>query len=99
MKRKQLISLGLVLLFPLNLLKSKGKEEISKPKSQCSIYQNGFRMIYWNPIPIDASFYFNKNVVSDGLNSIIIAVYDLITLGKNVILKTGFCIFMSLFEI
>lgn len=73
------------------LTKYKGKEELTKPKSQSSIYQKGFQMIYCNPIPIAAACYLNKNVVSDGLNAITNAVYDLITLGKSVILKTGFC--------
>lgn len=73
------------------LTKFKGKEELTKPKSQSSIYQKGFQMIYCNPIPIAAACFLNKNVVSDALNAINIAVYDLITLGKNIILKTGFC--------
>lgn len=37
------------------LLRYPGKEELSKPKSQHSIYQKGFNMIYCNAVPIAAS--------------------------------------------
>lgn len=73
------------------LTRFKDKEELIKPKSQSSIYQKGFQMIYCNPTPIAAACYMNKNVVIDSLNAIFTAVYDLITIGKNVVLKTGFC--------
>jgi len=33
-----------------------GKEEITKPKSQHSIYQKGFSMIFCNPVPIAMSW-------------------------------------------
>ena len=48
-------------------------------------------MTYCNPIPIAASCYLNKNVVEDSLNSIFAAIYDLINVGRNIVLKTGFC--------
>jgi hypothetical protein len=73
------------------LTRFKDKEELIKPKSQASIYQKGFQMTYCNPIPIAASCYLNKNVVTDGLNAIFSAVYDIVNIGKNVTLKTGFC--------
>eukprot|EP00340_Litonotus_pictus_P006218 CAMPEP_0170516298 /NCGR_PEP_ID=MMETSP0209-20121228/2548_1 /TAXON_ID=665100 ORGANISM="Litonotus pictus, Strain P1" /NCGR_SAMPLE_ID=MMETSP0209 /ASSEMBLY_ACC=CAM_ASM_000301 /LENGTH=281 /DNA_ID=CAMNT_0010801119 /DNA_START=1 /DNA_END=843 /DNA_ORIENTATION=+ len=72
------------------LTKFKDKDEISKPKSQSSIYQRGYQMTYCNPIPIAASCYLHKNVVSDTIDSIFTAVYDLITMGKNISLKFGF---------
>lgn len=72
------------------LSKFKDKEEISKPQSQCSIYQKGYQMTYCNIIPIAASCYVHKNVVSDTLDAIFTAIYDLINMGKNITLKLGF---------
>lgn len=73
------------------LARFQDKEELIKPKSQSSVYQKGFQMTYCNPIPIAASCYLNKNVVEDSLNSIFAAIYDLINVGRNIVLKTGFC--------
>ena len=42
------------------LIRRPGKEEIDKPKSQHSIYQKGFSMIYCNPVPIANSCYIDK---------------------------------------
>ncbi len=39
------------------LAKFNDKDEISKPKSQSSIYQKGFQMTYCNPVPIAAACY------------------------------------------
>lgn len=72
------------------LTRFKDKEELIKPKSQTSIYQKGFQMTYCNPVPIAASCYLHKNVVVDTLNSIFSAIYDLINVGRNVVLKFGF---------
>jgi hypothetical protein len=69
----------------------RNKEELIKPKSQSSIYQKGFQMTYGNPVPIAAACFVHKNIVQDTLNAIFTAVYDLIDMGKNVYLKTGFC--------
>jgi hypothetical protein len=73
------------------LSKFKDKEELTKPKSQSSIYQKGFQMSYCNPLPIAAACFLDKKVVNDSLNAIFSAVYDVLNLGKNVILKFGFC--------
>lgn len=73
------------------LTRFKDKEELTKPKSQSSVFQRGFQMTYCNPIPIAAACYINSKVVTDGLNAIFNALYDLINIGKNVELKTGFC--------
>jgi len=73
------------------LTRFKDKEELIKPKSQSSVFQKGFQMTYCNPIPIAASCYLNKNVVDDSLNATFSAIYDLINIGKNIIIKTGFC--------
>ena len=48
-------------------------------------------MVFCNPVPIAAGCFMNKKTVEDGINAIVRAVYDLVSLGKNVILKTGFC--------
>ena len=72
------------------LSKFKDKDEIFKPKSQSSIYQKGYQMTYCNPIPIAASCYLHKNVITDTLNAIITAIYDLIKMGKNIGIKLGF---------
>lgn len=48
-------------------------------------------MTYCNSIPIAAACYLKSKVVSEGLNSIFNAIYDLINLGKNISMKTGFC--------
>jgi hypothetical protein len=69
----------------------KNKEELIKPKSQASIYQKGFQMTYCNPIPIAAACFMHKNVIQDALNAVFTAIYDLVDIGKNVALKTGFC--------
>lgn len=39
------------------LSRFKDKEELIKTKSQSSIYQKGFQMMYCNPIPIAAGWY------------------------------------------
>lgn len=72
------------------LSKFKDKDEISKPLSQSSIYQKGFQMTYCNPVPIAAACYLHKNVISDALDAIFTAVYDLVNMGKNVTLKFSF---------
>ena len=48
-------------------------------------------MTYCNPIPIAAGCCLEPKVVADGLKAIFDAVYNLISIGQNVILKTGFC--------
>jgi len=55
-----------------------GKEQISPAKSQKSIYSKGFRMIYANSVPIANAAQMGKEVVDDALNSIWLAVEDLI---------------------
>ena len=48
-------------------------------------------MTYCNPVPIAAACFMSQKAVVDGLGAITSAIYDLITLGKNILLKTGFC--------
>jgi len=48
-------------------------------------------MTYCNPVPIAAATYLNKGVVSDGLNALFNGIYDLLNIGRNIMLKFGFC--------
>lgn len=77
--------------FLVLLTRFNNKEELIKPKSQCSVYQRGVNMMYCNPVPIAAGCCLEPKVVEGGLKAIFDAVYNLIALGKNIILKTGFC--------
>jgi len=47
-------------------------------------------MIYANPVPIAAACQMGKDVVDDTLNSIFLAVQDLIKLDKHILLCFGF---------
>jgi hypothetical protein len=73
------------------LLRYPGKEEISKPKSQHSIYQKGFNMIYCNPVPIAASCELDKDVTESILLTFARAVADLAELGKSMDIVIGAC--------
>ena len=48
-------------------------------------------MTYCNPGPITIGCYLKQNVVEDGLKAIFNALYDLISIGRNICIKTGFC--------
>ena len=48
-------------------------------------------MTYCNPGPIAIGCYLKQNVVENGLKAIFNALYDLISIGKNICIKTGFC--------
>lgn len=73
------------------LLRYPGKEEIIKPKSQHSIYQKGFNMIYCNPVPIAAASSLDKDVTESILSAFARSVLDLIELGKSLELTVGPC--------
>ena len=73
-----------------HLIRYPGKEEISPAISQHSIYQKGFRTIYANPVPVAAAAMLGKDVVCDALNTIFLAIVDLIKLGRNIDLAFGF---------
>jgi len=68
-----------------------GKEEITSTKSQHSIYQQGFGMIFCNPGPIAAGSYLAKEVVSSAIQAFIAAVWDLTQLGHDLAIDFGFC--------
>jgi hypothetical protein len=71
------------------LLRYPGKEEIIKPKSQHSIYQKGFNMIYCNPVPIAASCSLEKELTESILASFARATVDLAELGKTLEIVIG----------
>lgn len=73
-----------------HLIHYKGKEEIVPAKSQNSIFQKGFRMIYCNPVPIAAATLLGKEVVNDALNTIFLAIVDLIKYNRDLNLNFGF---------
>jgi hypothetical protein len=75
--------------FQEQLLRYPGKEEINKPKSQHSIYQKGFGMIFCNPAPIAASCSLDRETVQSCLTSFAQAVKDLTSLGKTLEIKIG----------
>ena len=68
--------------FQYMLKRYPGKEEFTKPKSQHSIYQKGFGMIFCNPVPIAMSCALGKNVVISAHKAFFKAVCDLTQLGK-----------------
>jgi hypothetical protein len=73
-----------------HLIHFSGKEEILPSKSQKSIYQKGFRMIYCNPVPIAAACLLGKDVVTDALNTIFLAIVDLIKYNRDLNINFGF---------
>lgn len=67
------------------------KEEITVPKSQNTVYQQGFGMIFCNPGPIAAASYLGKEVVTSAINAFIEAVANLTQLGHSLDINFGFC--------
>jgi len=65
------------------LPKYHGKEEISSAKSQHSVYQQGFGMIFCNPTPIAAASFLGREVVASALQAFTTAVCDLTQLGYD----------------
>jgi len=57
---------------------------VTPAKSQKSIYQKGFRMIYANSVPIAAACQMGKDVVEDTLRTIFLAIKDLIKFDHNI---------------
>lgn len=68
-----------------------GKEQITPAKSQRSIFQKGFRMIYANPVPIAAACQMGTDVVQDTLRTIFLAIKDMLKYDHNIMLQFGFC--------
>jgi len=68
-----------------------GKEELSTTKSQNTVYQKGFGMIFCNPTPIAAACYLGKETVVSALAAFTTAVIDLTRLGYDLSLDFDFC--------
>jgi len=66
------------------------KEEISYSKSQNTVYQQGFGMVFCNAGPIAASCYLGKEVVTSAIQAFIEAVGNLTQLGYNLDIDFGF---------
>lgn len=47
--------------------------------------------IAWNPTSVGYSCYLKKEVVYDGINAILKAIYDMVKMKKRVEINTGFC--------
>lgn len=74
----------------MHLTRYAGKEEITPAISQHSIYQKGFRGIYANPVPIASGACLGKEVIVSALNTIWLAIVDLIKYGRDIDLAFGF---------
>lgn len=48
-------------------------------------------MIYCNPVPIAAACLLGKDVVTDALNTLFLAIVDLTKYGRDINLQFGFC--------
>lgn len=48
-------------------------------------------MIYCNPVPIASACLLGKDVVTDVLNTLFLAIIDLVKYGKDINLQFGFC--------
>ena len=55
------------------------------------MYQKGFRCIYANPVPVAAAACLGVDVVTDGLNTLFLAIQDLIKKDIDIDLAFGFC--------
>jgi nucleoid DNA-binding protein len=67
------------------------KEELTSAKSQNSIYQQGFGMVFCNPAPIATASYLGKEAVDSAIKAFIEAVSNLTQLGYNLDIDFGFC--------
>jgi hypothetical protein len=72
------------------LTRFRGKDPVDTAKSQHSVYQKGFRMIYANAVPIAAACQLGKDVVEDTLRTIFLAIRDMIKFDHNLTLQFGF---------
>jgi len=76
-----------------HLNRYKGKEEISPAGSQKSIFQQGFKTIYANPVPVASACQMGTDVVRSTLNMIYKAIEDLINIhDKDIQIQFGFAV-------
>jgi nucleoid DNA-binding protein len=74
------------------LMRWPGKRELERPKSQHSVYQQGFSMVYCNPVPIASASYLDKNIVVDTHNALWRAIADLTQQGRTVHVQFNFAV-------
>ena len=67
------------------------KKEVFTPYAKNSIYSKAFRTIYANPVPVAAACFLGTDVVKDALDTIFLAIHDLIKFDKNLDIAFGFC--------
>jgi len=77
--------------FKYQLSRFDNKEELSAPKSQNSVYQQGFGMVFCNPAPIATAAYLGKETVDSAIKTFVEAVSNLTQLGHNLDIDFGFC--------
>jgi len=73
------------------LTRYNNKEELISTKSQNSIYQQGFGMVFCNAGPIAAGAYLGKEAVQSAIQAFVEAVANLTQLGHNLDIDFGFC--------
>lgn len=73
-----------------NLSHWAGKDDLDAARSQTSVYQKGFRMIFCNPYPIAAACQLSTGVVKDGMAAFFQACIDLMNFGRDLDLNFGF---------
>lgn len=74
------------------LLRWPGKRELERPKSQASVYQQGFSMVYCNPVPIAAASYLDKSTVVDTHTALWRAIADLTQQGRTLHVQFNFAV-------
>jgi nucleoid DNA-binding protein len=77
--------------FKYLLTRFPNKEELTVPKSQRNVYQQGFGMIFCNPTPIAAACYLGKETVASAIQAFVEAVQNLTQLGYSLDIDFGFC--------
>lgn len=74
------------------LIRYHGKLAVERPKSQHSVYQRGFQMVYCNPVPIAMACFLDKAVIKDAHKAIFKALGDMGKMGSRVELRFNFAV-------
>lgn len=75
-----------------SLIRYRGKAAVERPRSQHSVYQRGFQMVYCNPVPIAMACFLDKSVIKDAHRAIFKAICDLGKMGTRVELRFNFAV-------
>ena len=68
--------------FKSSLSRFANKDQIDAPRSQSSVFQKGFNMIYCNAGPIAAGCYLSREATKSAIEALVGAITDLTTLGN-----------------